>query len=107
MYPALHGVSIVFWICVAFPFLCAFIFKRFCSSLPNLLKVPIVGVLPAFIIILCLLAWHIQLRMEYDRAPDSVEGFIGPLWILLFGLPMFVVYLIFSFIIAYWARNWE
>lgn len=62
-------------------------------------RIFVAGISPFILILLAIGIWHYVELREY-QASESQEGFMGPLLILLYGFPYFIVMLVIDFAVA-------
>jgi hypothetical protein len=98
MDPDLPVAVIVVGVCIILPFACKKIVDRYFENWSRRSKGLFAGILPSLIIVFLLVGWHIQATAEYAKGPQ--DGFMSPLLVLIYGFPLFLAYLIFSFIVA-------
>lgn len=63
------------------------------------LRIMIAGFLPTVLIVLAIGIWHYVELAEY-RTSGSLDGFMGPLLILIYGFPFFIITVVGGFIAA-------
>jgi hypothetical protein len=76
-----------------------FVGRRLKQNWPRPLKVLIAGLLPTVTTIVFIGIWH-YVELENYRESGSQDGFMGPLVILVYGFPIFLLMLIADLIAA-------
>jgi hypothetical protein len=103
MDPDLPVAVFVFVACAALPFACTIIVDKCCRMWSSRSKGLLAGILPSLIVVFVLAILHFQARAQYATGPQ--DGFMSPLALVIYGFPLFVVYLIFSFAIAHREKH--
>ncbi len=70
-------------------------------SLP---KIIVAGIFPSILIVAILAVWHYFEYQAYLRGPR--EGFMGPLLLLIYGFPYFIINLLCNLFVAGYFR-WQ